>query len=204
MSAPVMTAKAATWLACKQKTCCHNTWVIPTGRDIWRIARALQTPPWTFLLYFQAADQRGDCFQLDHSGRQFRLALAKGRPWRKGAPTPCIFLLRTRDGAHRCGLGDLRPSACQAFPSELAGGVLRLRADAGCTCRAWTLADVDIAEEITLVKAREAAGNEYAAVVARWNARFTGAPAAACTFQDYCAYLLAEYDQLADAAGGAA
>ena len=60
---------------------------------------------------------RGDAFALDRSERRYRLALAK-RASRKRQP-PCTFLLRTRDGHHRCGLGELRPAACRAFPSDL-------------------------------------------------------------------------------------
>lgn len=198
MVAPTETSKAAFWLACKQKTCCHDTWVVPTGRDIWRIARVLQTPPWSFLRYFLAPRPSRDSFRLDASDRLFRTALAKGTPRRKGGRTPCIFLLSTRDGHHRCGLGDLRPLACHAFPSDLVDGVLCLRPDAGCTCRTWTLADVDIAAEVAAVERREAAGEEFCAIVERWNARVASAPASeAFTFPDYCTYLLEAYDRLA-------
>ncbi|MGH2370927.1 MAG: hypothetical protein ACRDI2_22340, partial [Chloroflexota bacterium] len=139
-----------------------------------------------------------DAFALDHSGRQFRLALAKQPSRRKKTPPPCIFLMRTRHGFHRCSLGDLRPGVCQAFPSELVSGVLCLRPDSGCTCREWALADVDIAEETARVEARQVDGEEYCAVVARWNAHIADAPPEATfDFFDYCTFLLAAYDDLA-------
>jgi Fe-S-cluster containining protein len=189
--------KEAIWLACREKSCCYNAVVVPTGRDVWRIARALDAPPWTFLTYFPSRGARRDAFALDRSGDTFRLALAKGRSRRTKSPPPCIFLMRTRAGYHRCGLGDLRPGACRAFPVEAVEGVLCLRPDAGCTCRQWSLADVEIAEEWPLIAALQEEGEEYCRVVARWNERVRAAPEdAEFGFRDYCAYLLEAYDTL--------
>jgi Fe-S-cluster containining protein len=193
-----LTRKEALWLACKQKACCYASIVIPTGRDIWRISRALDAPPWSFLVYFRPPYPRADMFYLDHSGQGYRLALAKQPSRRTKSPPPCIFLLRTRDGHHRCGLGELRPLVCRAFPAELVSGVLCLRHDSGCACRRWSLADVDINDEIALVQARQTEFEEYCAVVTRWNALVaTTAPDAGFTFFDYCTFLLDAYDELA-------
>ncbi len=190
-----ITRKETIWLACKAKACCYAPLVLPSGRDVWRIARALQAPPWSFLVYFQTPDPRRDAFILDHSGQQFRLALGKGAARRRQGTAPCIFLLRTRDGAHRCGLGDLRPLVCRAFPAEVVDGVLCLRRDSGCTCRTWALSDVYLAEERALVEARQAESEEYCAVVARWNARVAAAPTErSFDFLEYGEFLMEEYD----------
>jgi Fe-S-cluster containining protein len=190
-----LSRKEQLWLACRQKTCCSAPLVIPTGRDVWRIARALDAPPWSFLIYFQSREPRRDAFCLDASGRTFRVALAKQPSRRHRLPPPCIFLVKTRDGAHRCGLGELRPSVCRAFPVEMVDGVVCLRPDSGCTCRRWTLGEVDVAEERELVLARQAAAEEYCGVVARWNARVAEAgPEARFDFLDYCRFLLEAYD----------
>lgn len=192
-----LTKKELLWLACPRKTCCYTPVVVPTGRDVWRISRALDTPPWTFLRYFEVHESRRDAFALDGSARRFRIALAKGHARRKGAPPPCIALMRTRDGSHRCGLGTLRPLVCRAFPSEPVDGLLYLRPDNGCTCREWSLAHVDIAEETALVQAREAESEEYCGVVARWNERLASFPAGAYTdFPAYCNHILDTYDEL--------
>jgi Fe-S-cluster containining protein len=197
----MLTRKEMAWLACDEKSCCHNSIVIPTGRDVWRIARALDAPMRSFLMYFPAAGPRRDAFVLDRSGASFRIALGKGAGRRR--PPPCIFLLRTRSGQHRCGLGDLRPLVCRAFPADLEGGVLALANDGRCTCRTWTLTDVDIAEETALVEARQRDAEEYCALVAGWNASVASAPTEATfSFEDYCAYMLESYDIIAD--GGAA
>lgn len=195
MTLATPTRKEAIWLACKQKSCCYASLVIPTGQDIWRIARALETPPWSFLIYFPTGQARRDSFILDRSGRQFRLALAKGKTRRKKSPPPCIFLLKTRSGQHRCGLGDLRPGVCRSFPSELVNGVLCVRPDAGCACREWALPDVDIAEEMGALIDRQQDLEKYCSVVAAWNEQVASSPPdATFDFPDYCTYVLNAYD----------
>ena len=191
-------SKEAIWLACKEKTCCYTAVVVPTGRDVWRIARTLDAPPWTFLMYFPSREPHRDAFSLDHSGQTFRLALSKAPSRRTKKPPPCIFLMRTRHGFHRCGLGDLRPAVCKAFPSEEVAGVLCVRQDTGCTCRFWSLTDVDIPEERRRIGVRQEDGEVYCAVVARWNASVAEAPAGASfSFVDYCTFVLEAYDGLA-------
>lgn len=195
-----LSRKEAIWLACKPKTCCYAATVIPTGRDVWRIAHALQAPPWSFVRYFETTQPRPDAFALDRSERRYRLVLAKQPSRRKKTPAPCIFLMRTLGRHHRCGLGDLRPLSCQAFPSDLTrGGVLCLK-PTGCTCRDWSLSDVDLALERALVEARHREGDEYAGVVQQWNERLVAAPDdATVDFFAFCEHLLTVYDTLDDA-----
>ena len=192
------TRKEAIWLACKEKSCCYASLVIPTGQDIWRISRTLDTPPWSFLMYFQTPQPRRDSFVLDGSGRQFRVALAKGKTRRTKTPPPCVFLLRSREGHHRCGLGDLRPGVCHSFPSELVNGILCVKPDSACVCRQWSLPDVDIAEETAAVARRQQDVETYCAVVAEWNRRVADAPAGTTyQFFDFCTYVLEDYDRRA-------
>ncbi len=194
--APV-SRKEQIWLACKPKTCCYVATVIPTGRDVWRISRALDAPPWTFVTFFESPTARRDAFVLDASGRHFRLALAKQPSRRRKTPAPCIFLMKTNNGLHRCGLGALRPMSCQAFPSEMsAGGIVGVNG-LGCTCRSWNLTDVDIDVERALVGNRLRDADEYAEVVGRWNDRVAAeAPPKPIAFSSYCDYLLEAYDAL--------
>lgn len=197
MPQPTISLKESTWLACKQKTCCYTSFVVVTGRDVWQISRILETPPWSFIVYFQSPQPRRDSFILDRSGRHFRLALAKQPSKRKKTPPPCIFLLKTRNGYHRCGLGDLRPQVCKSFPSEMVSGVLCVRNDAGCTCRTWSLTDVDIEEETARVEARQEEFEEYCAAVAAWNEHVTHAPPEETfSFFEYCNFLLNAYDEI--------
>jgi hypothetical protein len=81
--------------------------------------------------------------------------------------------------------------------------VLCLRNDGTCACRTWALADVDIAEETALVEVRQRDGEEYWALIARWNAAVAAAPAdVSYAFADFCAFLLEAYDEIAAGAGG--
>lgn len=185
--------KEAIWLACKQKRCCYTSFVLPTGRDVWRIAHSLQTRPETFLTYFESPQSRPDAFFLDASGRSFRIALAKQRSRRKSTP-PCIFLLRTRNGYHRCGLGDLRPEVCKTYPTEIVSGVICIRNDGGCTCRTWTLQDIEIEDEMALVKSRTAEYHEYCDKVAVWNDMVLAAGETIHTFVEFCDFLVRTYD----------
>jgi hypothetical protein len=188
-------------MACRQKACCHTT-IVPTGRDVWRIARGLGVPPQSFLSYFESTVARRDAFQLDWSERRFCLALVHQQAQRTATAPPCIFLLRTRQRHHRCALGPLRPLLCQSYPSQVVDGILYLRPD-NCTCRSWNLADLDMARERALVSARQDEAEEYCWVVAQWNARVQNAVDGAQTdFGAYCAFLLQTYDALAATAGG--
>ena len=163
---------------------------------MWRISRALDVAPWSFLIYFQSPEPRPDTFILDNSGRYFRLALSKQpASKRRKSPPPCIFLMRTRNGHHRCGLGDLRPDVCKTFPIEMLGGVLCIPGETGCACRTWSLADVDLREEAPLVEARYDSFIEYAEIVTRWNLHVASAPEETeFDFFAYCEYLLESYD----------
>lgn len=198
------TRKEAVWLGCRTKTCCFAPLVVPSGRDIWRIARQLDVPPWSFLLYLRSPEPRPDAFLLEPDGPLYRLALAKRQPRRRAAP-PCTFLLRLRDGQHRCGLGDQRPGVCRAFPAESRGGLLRIVAQPGCQCRLWSLADLDLPAERRLLTAIQAEMADYAAVVAHWNAWLRAEPPGTqVDFFAYCDYLMDAYDDRAASSGGEA
>ena len=187
--------REAAWLACEAKSCCAVP-VIPTGRDVWRIARALEVPPWSFVRYFEAREPSADAFALDRDGARNRLVLAKQESEQK--PPPCIFLTSTRHGYHRCGLGGLRPGHCRSFPADLVGGVLCMRNDLGCTCRTWTMVDVDVAEARAAVLQRDAEVEEYRSVVAEWNRRCAAALALGreVDFFEFCEFLIDTYDEM--------
>jgi Fe-S-cluster containining protein len=185
------------WLGCPSKACCFAPVVIPTGTDIWRIARALDAPPSSFLMYFETTVPRRDGFALDRSGRRFRLALAKNPELERDGRMGCIFLLRTRTGEHRCGLGDRRPMGCRVFPCEISGGEVAIQSDHGCVCRQWSLADIDTVAERPLLEARQAESETYCDVVAGWNAWVATLPdRQGKRFDQYCEYLLEVYDQM--------
>jgi hypothetical protein len=170
--------------------------VIPTGKDVWRIARTLDLLPWHFLVYFVWAQPRRDAFALDSSPRRFRLALSKNPRRMAHGAHACTFLLRTRHGHHRCGLGDLRPAVCKSFPSEMVAGVVCIMSETGCRCRTWTLADVDIEHEAEAIRERQADSEVYCGIVEQWN-RGVSEPGRRLDFEGYCEHLLAAYDGLA-------
>jgi Fe-S-cluster containining protein len=190
-----VTVREELWLRCREKQCCFGTVVVPTGRDVWRISRRWGAPPWSFLVYFETRVPRRDAFALDRSSRRFRLALAKHPEFRRDDRPGCAFLVRTRTGEHRCGLGELRPSGCRVFPLESREGVVGVQANHGCSCRAWSLADIDTSTERPLLEQRLAESEAYCAAVARWNVEVAALPEEeARHFPEYCEYLLEVYD----------
>ena len=191
-----LSMKDTMWLSCREKSCCSFYIVFPAGVDIWRIATALQVPPWSFTTMVPAPQEALDGFKLARSGRRFRAALAKA-PGPGNDAAPCVFLMHAADGSARCGLGDLRPSPCHSFPSVLISRVLYLMNDGGCTCRSWSLSDVDIEEETVVVSREMRAKATYHKVIAHWNEyvdRVAGEEI--FSFADFCRYLLDVYTQL--------
>jgi Fe-S-cluster containining protein len=188
------TLRETLWLTCKKKSCCYSSLVLVTGRDVARIAGALHADPSTFLFYLTSPQQTPDSFLLAPGGPHYRLALAKGPARRKNSAPPCIFLMRTRDGQHRCGLGDLRPMDCQTFPLEAAHGEVTVTEETGCTCRAWSLADVELEQEEPRLAQRQNEYAEYYAMLQGWNGLVTRLEkGVTLQFEHFCAYLLRWY-----------
>ena len=161
--------------------------MLVTGQDVWRISAVLCAKPWDFTVAVPAEEGATDAFRLVVDGPWWQMALAKRG--RKTAPKgACTFLWKLNDGHAQCGLGDLRPGVCRAYPALLVNGTLCANS-AACTCRRWSVLDFDGDTERALLEdvAREDAA--YTAVVRRWNDGLD----AARTYQDFGAYLLDVY-----------
>jgi Fe-S-cluster containining protein len=185
-----LATKELLWLACREKRCCHATRVIVTGRDVWRIASSLELAPWAFTRYAEATAGAPDGFRLEPGGAPYQVVLAKrGRVGEEGAP--CLFLWKLADGHAQCGLGDGRPLSCQAYPALVVEGRLRAESSA-CSCRRWSVLDLDRNHELALAEAAAADLGEYCSLVAAWNAGLEGA-AEARSYRDYCTYLMQAY-----------
>ena len=180
------------WLSCAAKRCCSVRTVRPTGRDIWRIATQLQVPPESFLRTVPAGNASEDAIVLDPHAQPVQVALARRAV--KGRQAACVFLMYVRDDLARCGLGALRPLPCQAFPAVRSGGMLDVREDHGCTCRAWTTADLDRAAAAVLLAEEADERERDRRLLQRWNAQVMAADAA-YTLADYCRYLVDAYGE---------
>lgn len=180
------TPRELLWLACKEKTCCHAQ-VLVTGHDVWRICDVLSVKPWDVAAACAADGAAPDGFQLVRGGRRRQLALVK-RPDTGGA---CTFLWTLNDGHAQCGLGMLRPGVCQAYPALLVDGMLCASSSA-CTCRRWSVLDLDGDGDRELLGRLAVEQAEYASIVRRWNDALPDAPARR-TYRQFCAYLLETY-----------
>ena len=162
---------------------------------MWRITTTLQVPPWSFCLPVPTEPHDSDGFVLSAGASPQRLALMR-MPAESGEH-PCVFLLRLPGGHGRCGLGPLRPIGCRAFPCVLADGEVRVRSDVLCTCRDWSLADVDLREQRRLLEQEIEEQHVHAGMVAAWNAFARQLPEdEPAAFEDFCRYLLDMHRQL--------
>ncbi|MDH6628270.1 hypothetical protein M2271_006102 [Streptomyces sp. LBL] len=102
----------AEWHASRTEKLCTRGSRFVTGADIVRISRTLALEPWHLTQTAPAAADDPTGIVTEGSRRRVNLRLANGR-------YGCLFLLRTAGGLGRCGLGDLAPASCRAFPAKL-------------------------------------------------------------------------------------
>ena len=182
--------KELLWLGCREKSCCYNSKVIISGQDMWRITQALELAPWDFTLYTEAVEGAVDAFQLVYSGPFYQVVLAKRGPV-SSQGAPCVFLWKLADGHAQCGLGSLRPKVCLSYPAMLVDDMLRVESS-HCTCRRWSLVDLDAEHEVALIEQVLAEAAEYSQIVATWNRGLTEANGER-TYREFCSYVLNTY-----------
>lgn len=178
------------WLSCAAKRCCSLRTVRLTGGDLWRIATRLEVPPLAFVRAVPAAPDATDGVLLALDGPPLHLALARRAV--TGRQAACVFLMHIRDDLARCGLGALRPLACQAFPASGGDGMLQISEEHGCTCRAWSLADLDRPAAAALLAQQTAERALDLPLIETWNAQ-VAAQAISPSLAQFCAYLLHAY-----------
>jgi Fe-S-cluster containining protein len=187
------TKKELLWLSCREKSCCHTTKVVISGFDMWRINQAMELMPWQYARYVDAPADASDGFLLQSDGPRFQVVLAKRGEVDEGG-APCVFLLKLNDGHAQCGLGQLKPTACQAYPAVLIDGLLRCSSSA-CTCRRWSVLDLDVGYDIALLQRMLEEAAEYAQIVETWNEEVEKSQQIH-TFRDFCAYVVDAYSSL--------
>lgn len=190
--ATTLLKKELLWLGCREKTCCHNTKVIVSGKDVWRISGALELSPWDFTLYAEAVEGAADGFLLAPEGPPYQVVLAKrGEVGTDGAP--CIFLWKLADGHAQCGLGALRPMTCLTYPALVQDGLMRVESSA-CSCRRWSVLDVDEGRERALIGQMFSEAVEYVEMVADWNG-MVAANGRERAYSEFCEWVLEAYNR---------
>lgn len=155
--------------------------MLPTGREVLRIAAALGVPPAAF------TELRG----RERCEGEFRILLAAPAPGEterryhrlelRRVPTPeassmhrCIFL-QTDGTAARCGIYPVRPGPCAAFPFQRDGAIVRIGriARAYCPPGAWhaPAAGGEMDRVLQPLLRRDADRAVYGALIDLWNAR---------------------------------
>jgi Fe-S-cluster containining protein len=176
------------WLSCATKRCCTQRTVFPTSAEIWRIASQLDVPPESFLRAVPTQHAHEPSFLLEPNGRSMQAALL--RRALGGNTAACVFLMQL--GAHnRCGLGPLRPIACQIFPASADSAPPHLAKADVCQCRQWSLSDLDRPRIAAQLDQLAVERQRYQQHVAAWNERIQTDNRTA-TFAEFCAFLLTE------------
>ncbi len=177
------------WQHCAAKRCCCTRTVLPTGADIWRIATTLQVSPESFLRPSPAPSAHG--FALDQAQPLVFPALARRALSSQHAP--CVFLLQLGDQASRCGINPIRPLPCQSFPAVSLAGKFDVDAAHGCTCRSWSLAEIDRERASALLRQEAEERERYHEVMRAWNAA-VALTKRRYTFGNVCRYVLEMYE----------
>lgn len=190
------------WLTCASKTCCSNSWVPLTGRDVYRIAATLGLPPSSFTLYAEVSASRPFGFALDKTEVRNNLYLSKRVPQEGEKPRqdmPCTFLMHLPGGRALCGLDALRPMICHTYPYMLDEEGKLEPMNGGCSCRVWKLSDTDRLHELGLQAKKKAEEDEYEQVIAEWNRRVAAYPSEhPHSFESYLDYLITAYARMAE------
>ena len=165
--------KHAICSGCRVRTCCYHYRVTITGFDLWRIAHTLDVPAEQFVSYAPAEPGNEGAFRLAPGGEGYELVLSKTADPRRHAG--CVFLVKTRGGIHRCGLGDLQPDACAIYPAYVQeDGLLRVVNDPEACWRSWSAPELDAEVERRRFETHAQNQSEYAAIVEAWNERVIG------------------------------
>jgi Fe-S-cluster containining protein len=182
--------RAALCAACHVKRCCFHYTVAATGRDVWRILRALQIPARDFLACRAVDEATPAAFELQANGARYLMVLSR-HELPQPLASPCVFLVRTNDEKALCGLGELRPGPCQTYPVMLKGDVIALVNDPQGCVRTWSYRDIDMDERrrIRRVLAEE---EEYRALVQEWNAELRQ-QGGERSFDEFLSYLVNRY-----------
>jgi Fe-S-cluster containining protein len=180
---------AILWQHCAAKRCCCVRTVLPTGTDIWRIASTLRVSAERFLRPTPAPSAHG--FALVHGQPLIYPALARHAV--SAQTTPCVFLLQFGGQASRCGINDLRPLRCQAFPAVGVAGQIEVDTAAGCTCRTWSLAEIDRAAVAALLQQEAEEREQYHEAMRTWNVA-VALTKRRYTFSDVCQYVIDLYE----------
>ncbi len=187
------TSKKQICCDCRSRSCCYHYKIDLSGFDLWRIAASLDLQPARFVVYLETGPEREDGFVLDDSGARYELVLAKTPdPRRHGG---CLFLVKSNNGVHRCGLAGLRPEACSRYPAHFHDGLLRVVNNPHGCWRGWSVNELDEEREQRRFDEHQQHRAEYAEIVGRWNRRVWQSEQAS-SFYEYCCFLENRYGEL--------
>jgi Fe-S-cluster containining protein len=180
--------------------CCREYTIYLDGGDAYRIARTLKVPISDFVDLEPAReppehrDERW-AIRLDGSSLRYRMHLRRVADSFPGHSRRCLFLVTVGERG-RCGIYSSRPSACAAYPTSFAGGLIGLGGGGQyCPPDAWQLESLDVPAFRLWHRRQRQGAVVYRALVDAWNARVERPPSPPHPrlFYDF---LFNAYDQL--------
>jgi hypothetical protein len=178
------------WLACREKSCCHDPRVVIGGRDLWRIATMLEVAPWDFTWPAPAEPEAAGAFRLEAGGAPHQIVLAR-RSRTTARRAPCLFLWKLGDGHAQCGLGPSRPLACRGRPAGPVNGQPR---PSGCGCLPRSVGDRAPEPDPAMVGPARREAAEHREVVEAWNRGLE--QGARSTYRAFCDHVMAAYGRM--------
>lgn len=156
--------------------CCRRYSVVLLGREAFHLAAHLKVPLDEFC-ELRWTERRDGHYRIVLDGtpgaapRFHRLVLRKAPDPEPRYESRCVFLLSIGERG-RCGVYDLRPSACALYPTSLRDGLLGLEGGGRyCPEGAWQLPILDAPRLRAAHLQREAERRLWDGVVDGWNER---------------------------------
>ncbi len=183
--------KQAICQTCEPRRCCYHYRVHLTGFDLFRISSLLDLAPEQFATFVETEADDPDGFTFDASGARYALVLAKSTDTRCFGG--CVFLVRTNDGTHRCGLDNLKPAQCGLYPAYVHDGLVRVINDPSGCWRTWSIRELDVFEEQKRANDYAKQKKHYQQCVTMWNRKVAQHKDRQFEFREYCDFVQNHY-----------
>jgi len=175
--------------------CCSENLINLCGYDAWLIATGLSVEPTSFLAFAQMGIDSPYHFRLDSSEEAYCLAMNMRQ--QPDGSRHCVFLMELPDGQTRCGIYDLRPIACRAYPLALTDEGVEVKPWAMChhICIAPSGPDADLWQRE--LERHDMEFSIYALAVQTWNRNVMGQPRLReLNFRPFLGFLMDVYGRL--------
>ncbi len=175
--------------------CCKHNLINLCTYDIWLIVRNLHISPTDFVGFASLGRESPYDFVIDGSGKAYCMVInMKERP---DGSRRCMFALDLPEPAVRCGIYDIRPIACRAYPFAFACGKAAVKSWAFCPKPGWDSLQPDQTFWVPELARHDMEFSIHAFLVHVWNTEMIGKPVAEkLNFRPFFEYVFTIYYRL--------